>query len=82
MELIEYVLSEAGESQADLARRINVSAVQISHWANRKRPVPPKRAAQIELATSGRVTRQELRPHDFDLIWPELARKDDQARAA
>lgn len=30
-------------------------------------------AAGIERATSGLVTRQALRPHDWHLVWPELA---------
>ncbi len=27
----------------------------------------------IESATEGQVSRAELRPHDWELIWPELA---------
>lgn len=30
-------------------------------------------ASSIELATSGAVTRQELRPDDWSRIWPELS---------
>lgn len=31
-------------------------------------------AAGIERATVGRVTRKELRPNDWHLVWPELAK--------
>lgn len=30
-------------------------------------------AARIELATSGEVTRKDLRPDDWQVIWPELS---------
>lgn len=29
-------------------------------------------SAQLELNTGGKVTRKELRPDDWHLIWPEL----------
>lgn len=58
--------------QTRLAGLLGVSSVSVSEWANAKRPVPAKRAVQIERATSGAVTRQELCP-DWAEIWPELA---------
>lgn len=30
-------------------------------------------ALMIESATEGQVSRAELRPHDWELIWPEYA---------
>ncbi|MDP2827873.1 MAG: YdaS family helix-turn-helix protein [Sulfuricellaceae bacterium] len=36
------------------------------------RQVSPVLAVAIEQATSGQVTRQDLRPDDWHLIWPEL----------
>jgi len=60
-----------------LAREINVSEVQISLWANGKRPVPERRCVAIERATGGQVTRKDLRPHDWQDIWPELAEKGE-----
>lgn len=35
--------------------------------------ISPKRAMQIEKKTNGKVTRKELRPKDWQAIWPELA---------
>ncbi|QHC93840.1 hypothetical protein PspR84_04100 [Pseudomonas sp. R84] len=32
-------------------------------------------ASGIERATSGLVTRKELRPNDWHLVWPELAER-------
>lgn len=35
--------------------------------------VPLERCVAIEVATHGAVTRQDLRPDDWQKIWPELA---------
>ena len=40
-------------------------------------------AARVEHVTNGAVTRKELRPNDWHLIWPELkdeAVHDEQER--
>ena len=37
-------------------------------------------AARVEHVTNGAVTRKELRPNDWHLIWPEL--KDEAVRSA
>ena len=37
--------------------------------------MPIERCAAIERATAGAVTRRDLRPHDWHLIWPELIGK-------
>ncbi|CAM3473578.1 transcriptional regulator [Paracidovorax anthurii] len=52
------------------------SDAQIRQWQHgyaRRMPSPPNCVA-IEHATDGRVTRQDLRPHDWASIWPELAK--------
>lgn len=51
---------------------IGVTQTQISHWANKKRPVPVQWATAIERATNGAVSRKDLRPDDWQRIWPEL----------
>jgi DNA-binding transcriptional regulator YdaS (Cro superfamily) len=33
----------------------------------------PEIAVRLELATDSLVTRKQLRPHDWIVIWPELA---------
>lgn len=42
----------------------------------------PSVAAGIERATEGAVTRQQLRPDDWPLIWPELAESPEQINNA
>ena len=41
-------------------------------WTNRG-TVPIEHCAAIEQATNGAVTRRDLRPDDWQRIWPELA---------
>lgn len=50
-------------SQAELARKLDVSDMAVSQW--KKRGVPPERCRDIEAATGGAVTRYELRPDIF-----------------
>ncbi|ROZ86933.1 hypothetical protein EF096_01805 [Pseudomonas neustonica] len=37
------------------------------------RPASPEVASRLELVTKGQVTRKQLRPDDWSVIWPELA---------
>lgn len=63
------------ESAASLAARLEISPVLISQWKTGIRPVPVERCPAIEQATGGQVTRKDLRPDDWHLIWPELTKK-------
>jgi DNA-binding transcriptional regulator YdaS (Cro superfamily) len=70
MNLTEYLKQEG--RQADLAAALSKSPAQIWQWKEGIRPVPTDLCAAIEKATAGQVTRQELRPEDYWLIWPDL----------
>lgn len=70
------------ETGAALAARIRVPQSLISQWSSVARPVPPKRCPAIERATEGAVTRRDLRPDDWWLIWPELVTKEFPAPIA
>lgn len=68
-------------SQVALAASLQVTPVTVSQWlrspgARNARPVPPKQCVRIERVTQGAVTRRELRPDDWEEIWPEAARED------
>lgn len=65
-------LQDRGSGVA-LARHINVPASLVSQWGSGTRPVPIERCVPIERATNGAVTRKDLRPDDWQEIWPELA---------
>lgn len=71
MKLLDYVKTRA--TQRELATKLAITPVLINQWANAKRPIPPERCVEIERATNGEVTRPELRPDDWERIWPELA---------
>lgn len=72
MNLSEYLSQERGR-QAALAKCIDAHASDISDWAAGKRAIPFPYGAPIELATCGKVTRQEMFPEDWSRLWPELA---------
>jgi DNA-binding transcriptional regulator YdaS (Cro superfamily) len=68
-------------SQLALAKALGVTPVTVNQWvrpsgANSSRPVPPKQCVRIEVLTSGLVSRRDLRPADWQDIWPELATKE------
>ena len=71
MNPIEKSIQIAGSASA-LSRLIGVSPQAVCFWRDGKRGIPAERCSAIERVTHGRVTRQELRPNDWHLIWPEL----------
>lgn len=70
MKLTDYLKTN---SNADLARALGCPAALVSQWKLGVRPVPLERCTAIEKATRGAVSRRDLRPEDWHLIWPELA---------
>ncbi len=59
--------------QAALARILGLTPAVINQWVSERRPIPVERCFAIERATHGAVTRKDLRPADWQDIWPELA---------
>lgn len=59
------VVVEVLGSQAELARQLGIKPPTVSQWFTEKRPVPPRFCIPIEQATSGAVTRYDLRPDVF-----------------
>lgn len=49
----------------DLAKAVGVNPSFVSQWLNGTRPVPATRCRAIEIATDGKVTREDLRPDVF-----------------
>lgn len=62
-------------TQIALAKSIGAAPSFVNQWVKDARPVPPIFCVAIESATNGQVTRQELRPDDWQAIWPELVKK-------
>ena len=73
MELKKYISSARGSAK-QLADQINVSPAFLSQMASGIRSVSTKNAVAIEKATKGAVSRKDLRPADWRLHWPELAK--------
>lgn len=76
MDLKTYLKEQPRGTAARLAETLQVSPVIVSQWVadnDKARPVPFDRCVAIELATGGAVTRKDLRPDDWHLMWPELA---------
>ena len=71
MKLSEYLVER--NAQTELARAIGAQPQLIWQWTRAVRPVPIERCMPIERATGGKVTRRDLRPDDWQEIWPELA---------
>lgn len=75
MKLSIWANEERGRA-AWLAGALGVQPPTVSDWCTEKKPVPEKRCVEIEHATHGAVTRKDLRPDDWQQIWPELATQD------
>jgi len=76
---ISEQINKAGDfagSQKLLADLVGVSPYNVNQWASGVRPVPIEKCVAIERVTNGAVTRKDLRPDDWQLIWPELADKE------
>jgi len=76
MKLSEYLSGSNALTISQLRRSIGAkSDAQIRQWQHgySGRIPSPIYCAAIERATNGQVTRRDLRPQDWHLIWPELA---------
>lgn len=73
MNLNEYLASDGAQKAAQIARVVGVSPAMVYQWRMGLRPVPAERCAAVERATGGAVTRKDLRPNDWQTVWPELA---------
>lgn len=72
---------EAAGGQAALAAAIGVKQQHVWNWLNRPSVVPPEWCVAIERAMASKVTRRDLRPNDWWLIWPELITAEHPAPA-
>ncbi len=71
MKLKLYLLNGGRGCARDLAEKIGVSPSYLSQMASGQTSISPKRCVQIEIATEGLVTREDLHPNWYE-IWPEL----------
>lgn len=74
---IDQYLHTANLTASALARKLNITPAMIYQWRVGLRPVPVRKCAEIERITNGAVTRKDLRPDDWHLIWPELKERSN-----
>lgn len=84
MTLSEYLALPSALSvqalRAAIGARSDAQIRQWQHGYSNRRPGAAYCSA-IEAATAGAVTRRDLRPNDWHLIWPELAQQASAAAA-
>lgn len=64
-----------------LAAALGVAQPVISNWRARGTLPDAAHCVAIERATNGAVTRKDLRPNDWQEIWPELAQPSTPNKA-
>ena len=69
--LVEQACDIVG-SQAEMARILGVTPAMVNQLVKDLRPVPIRHCLGIEQATRGAITRQMLRPDDYQKIWGVL----------
>lgn len=67
--------------RSEIVSQLGISRQSIANW-KADNCVPTKHCASIEQVTNGAVTRKDLRPDDWHLIWPELVKTRKQKAAA
>lgn len=74
MELKDYLAKQSVPDAKKLAATLGISRVYLGQIAQRtdNREASPALCVKIEEVTAGKVTRKDLRPHDWRDIWPEL----------
>ncbi|WP_226020230.1 transcriptional regulator [Serratia symbiotica] len=72
MDLKKYIDNLDRGDAKKLATELGVSSSYLSQLASGRSSISPRRCVEIEKATNGQVSRQDLRPDDWESIWPEL----------
>jgi DNA-binding transcriptional regulator YdaS (Cro superfamily) len=72
MDLKTYLSSSERGTATKLAAALGVSTSYLSQMVSGTSPISIPRCVEIENATCKQVTRKDLRPDDWPLIWPEL----------
>lgn len=75
---IDRAASVVGSATA-LAGLLGVTKGAVFQWKLAGRSTPEKHCVAIERITHGAVTRRDLRPDDWQDIWPELAKEHEHA---
>lgn len=80
--LIKYLNSLPAAERKAFCQRCSTSEGYLRKAASIGTLLREKLCALIELHSGGVVTRQELRPDDWHVIWPELVPREQEAAHA
>ena len=72
MNLKDYVSKSNRGHAKELAKSLGVSKSFLSQMVSGVAAISPERCVQIESLTNGIVTRKDLKPNNWEEIWPEL----------
>lgn len=72
---LAYLNSLPSDAREKLATDCKTSVGYLRKACSAGQKFGAELCVAIEQSTAGAVTRQELRPDDWHLIWPELAEK-------
>lgn len=73
MKLRKYFFALNVEGRDRLAIECGATRGHLQNVAYGYRDASPNLSVAIERSTKGKVTRRDLRPDDWHLIWPELS---------
>ena len=73
---LSIYMDENSITQSDVAKVASVTAGRVGHWCRELDEPPPAKCVLLEKWSKGQVTRQDLRPNDWHLIWPELVEEE------
>ncbi len=72
MQALDIAIKKLG-GVGKLAAALGVQQPVVSNWRARGTTPDAIHCVTIERVTAGVVSRRDLRPEDWHLIWPELA---------
>ena len=79
MQFLDYINSLSPAEQGAFAGQCGTSIDYLRQVAYGNRACREKLASKVERSSGGAVTRQMLRPDDWQEIWPELTGKECEA---
>lgn len=80
MRLKKYFFDMDSAGRDSLASSCGTTRGHLQNVAYGYRDASPNLAVCIERATNGAVSRRDLRPDDWQDIWPELAQPSTQEK--
>lgn len=78
MELKQYFFALPMPERILFAESVGTSVGHLTNASYKYKKLDAKTCVAVEQASKHEVTRQELRPEDYWLIWPDLQEKAAQ----